>query len=71
MAPQTLTTSMEELRKVGVRTISDMAACDLDALPKVKGASADTLKRAKRQAAALINRWEMGGEKGVQRQCLG
>jgi uncharacterized protein len=47
--------SLEELRKAGVRTISDMALCDLDGLPKIKGASTATLKRAQMQASALIS----------------
>jgi uncharacterized protein len=47
--------SLEDLRALGVKTISDMAACDIETLPKIKGASADTLKRAQQQAVALIN----------------
>lgn len=47
--------SLEDLRKQGIITLSDMANCDIDSLPKIKGASLDTLKRAKDQAISLLN----------------
>ncbi len=48
--------SLDALRQEGINTLSDLAKCDLDSLPKIKGASKDTLIRAKDQAISLINK---------------
>lgn len=45
-----------ELKKEGICKIQDMATCDIDSLPKIKGASITTLKRLQQQAKALINK---------------
>lgn len=47
--------SLMDLRKSGIKTVQDMAACELADLPKINGASGDTLTRAQQQARSLIN----------------
>jgi len=47
--------SLEALRQEGISTLIDMANCDIDSLPKIKGASSETLHRAKKQAISLLN----------------
>ena len=43
------------LKSEGIKTLNDMAACNVDSLPKIKGASIDTLRRLKAQANSLVN----------------
>lgn len=43
------------LKSEGILTLSDMASCDVDSLPKIKGASIDTLRRLQKQAKSLVN----------------
>ena len=47
--------SLESLRQEGIKTLNDMVACNIDLLPKIKGSSIDTLRRAHIQARALVN----------------
>lgn len=46
--------SLVALRNEGIRTIEDIAAADLNMLPKIPYASSDTLQRAQLQAKALL-----------------
>ncbi len=45
---------LDGLRQVGINNLQDMVSCSVDALPKIKWAGIDTLKRAHIQANALI-----------------
>ncbi len=47
--------SLDNLREEGISTLNDMSAADIDTLPKIKGASYETILRAKNQAQALID----------------
>lgn len=47
--------SLEELRKLGIKTLSDFLNTDIKSLPKIKQASIDTLEKAQLQAKSLIN----------------
>lgn len=42
------------LKAQGIKTYQEMAQCDIDCLPKIKGASLDTLQRLQKQAEALL-----------------
>jgi predicted RecB family nuclease len=46
---------MMGLKSEGIQTLSDMASCNIDLLPKIKGASIDTLRRLQKQAKSLVN----------------
>ena len=46
----------EALRKLGINTIEKLAVQDIDALPKIPGASVDTLHKAKIQAQSLVEK---------------
>lgn len=39
----------------GIDTLNKMAECDVDSLPKIKGATIDTLSRLHKQAKSLVN----------------
>ncbi len=47
--------SLEALRKEGIITLEDMINNEIDNLPKIKSASIETLQRAQKQAASLVN----------------
>lgn len=48
--------SLENLRELGIRTIDDVAAMDVDALPKIPYAGVDALRKAKVQAQSLLDK---------------
>ncbi|HAU1546661.1 TPA: TM0106 family RecB-like putative nuclease [Legionella pneumophila] len=43
------------LKNEGIETIRQMSECDIDSLPKIKGASDEMLKRLQTQARSLVN----------------
>lgn len=43
------------LNSEGIDTLNKMAECDVDSLPKIKGANIDTLNRLQKQAKSLVN----------------
>jgi len=43
------------LKNESINTLNDMAACDVNSLPKIKGASIDTIRRLKTQANSLVS----------------
>lgn len=43
------------LKEIGIKTLGEMAASDVDSFPKIKGAGVDTLKRLHKQAISLVN----------------
>ena len=43
------------LKSDGINTLNKMAECDVDSLPKIKGASIDHLRRLQKQAKSLVN----------------
>lgn len=47
--------ALNGLKNEGVETLKQMAECDIDSLPKIKGATAATLRRLQTQAKSLIN----------------
>ncbi len=47
--------SLESLRNEGIRTIQDFIGIDINKLPKIKGASIETLQRTQQQAQSLFN----------------
>jgi predicted RecB family nuclease len=47
--------TLKGLKKEGVKTVKQMAECDINSLPKIKGAGAKTIERLKTQAISLVN----------------
>lgn len=47
--------SLDAVREEGIKTLNNMLSCDIDLLPKIKGCSIETLKRAQTQARSLVN----------------
>lgn len=47
--------ALNGLKNKGIETLKQMAECDLDSLPRIKGATATTLRRLQTQAKSLIN----------------
>jgi predicted RecB family nuclease len=47
--------ALKSLREAGINTLADIAQCDIEALPKIKGAGIDTLRRAQAQSKSLIS----------------
>lgn len=47
--------TLQSLNQEGIKTLSNMAKCNIDSLPKIRGASDSTLKRLHLQAKALVN----------------
>lgn len=46
---------MVGLKNEGINNLKNMSECDVDSLPKIKGASVDTLRRLKVQANSLVS----------------